>query len=214
MNRDARARVYKAGQKKGNEMKKLAGLLAFAVALVVAILLTQYYSRHYAPPPPPPPALPAAPAQPPVTGSGVTKLPPPGSYKEAGGNAPVTFKPQLVTLDLAGRKGHVTLVLERDPSRPAPATAWVWAYFFSPDAPGRYCAGDPVEVRQPFAAGGRAEVKVELPVADCPAPRSPSSTFYARVNVSAESAFAARLTEQRISYDITQATPVVVQRQK
>ena len=189
-------------------MKKLAGLLAFAVALLGAIFLTQYYTRRYSPPPPPPPP-PAAPAQPPVTGAGVTTAQPPGSYQEK--NAPVTFKPQLVTLDLAARKGHVSLVLERDPARPAPASVWVWAYFFSTDAPGRYCAGEPVEVRQPFAGGGgRAEVKVEIPVADCPAPRTASSTFYARVNVSAESAFAARLSEQRISYDITQAAPVVV----
>ena len=186
-------------------MKKLAGLLAFAVALVGAIFLTQYYSRRYSPPPPPPPA---APAQPPVTGSGATTSQPPGSYQEK--NAPVTFKPQLVTLDLAGRKGQVSLMLERDPARPAPASVWVWAYFFSPDAPGRYCAAEPVEVRQPFASANRAEVRVELPVADCPAPRTASSTFYARLNVSAESAFAARLSEQRISYDITQATPVVV----
>jgi hypothetical protein len=186
-------------------MKKLAGLLAFAVALGGAILLTQYYSRRYAPPPP-------APAPPPPALPGMPPPPPPGTHADASGNAPVTFKPQLVTLDLAGRKGHVSLALERDPARPAPASVWVWAYFFSPDAPGRYCAGEPVEVRQPFAAagGGRAEVKVELPVADCPAPRTPSSTYYARLNVSAESAFAARLSERRISYDITQAAPVVV----
>ena len=121
-------------------MKKLAGLLAFAVALACAILLTKYYS-----------------------------------------------------------------------SRPAPERVWVWAYFFTPDAPGRYCAGDPVEVRQPFAAAGHASVNVEAPLADCPAPRAPSSTYYARVNVSAESAFSARLTEQRISYDISQASPAVVE---
>jgi hypothetical protein len=134
----------------------------------------------------------------------------PGADTAARENAVVTFKPQLVTLDLAGRKGHASLVLERDPARPVPATVWVWAYFFSTDAPGRYCAGEPVEVRQPFNAGARAEVRVELPVADCPAPRTPSSTYYARLNVSTESAFAARLSEQRISYDLTQATPVVV----
>jgi len=193
-------------------MKKIAGLLAFAVALVGAILLTQYYSRRYAPPPPPPPPPPAAPA-PPATGSGVAKLPPPsGSYTDTRGNAPVSFKTQYVRLDLAAGKGYATLALEREPARPAPAGVWVWAYFFSPDAPGRYCAGDPVEVRQPFAsAAARAEVKVELPVRGCPAPRSPSSTYYARVNVSAESAFAARLTEQRISYDVSQASPVVVE---
>ncbi|HEX8720797.1 MAG TPA: hypothetical protein VF736_09230 [Pyrinomonadaceae bacterium] len=197
-------------------MKKLAGLLAFAVALAGAILLTQYYTRRYAPPAAPPAPPPAAP-QPPVTGSRSTTLPQPvGTYSApAGAPAPVTFKPQLVTLDLPNRKAQASLVLERDPARPAPASVWVWAYFFSTDAPGKYCAGDPVEVRRPFDAGGRAEVRVELPAGDCPAPRTPSSTYYARFNVSPESAFAARLAESRISYDITQAAPVVVQgRQK
>ncbi|MDT7808380.1 MAG: hypothetical protein QOJ70_2193 [Acidobacteriota bacterium] len=181
-------------------MKKLAGLLAFAVALGGAILLTKYYAQKYAPPTPPPPVQTGLPAATPAHDPG------------AQANAPVTLKPQLVTLDLAGRKAHVALTLERDPARPSPATVWVWAYFFSTDAPGRYCAGEPVEVRQPFASGnGRSSITVDLPVKDCPAPRAPSSTYYARVNVSSESAFAARLTEQRISYDITQASPVVVE---
>lgn len=196
-------------------MKKLAGLLAFAVALAGAIVLTQYYTRRYVPPPPPPPP-PAAPA-PPAPGSGsATLTPPPGSiYRDARGNAPVSFKTQYARLDLAAGKGYVTLALERDPARTAPASLWVWAYFFSPDTPGRYCAGDPVEVRQPFAsAAARAEVKVELPVRGCPAQRSPSSTYYTRINLSAESAFAARLTEQRITYDVSQASPVVVEGQR
>lgn len=194
-------------------MKKLAGLLVFAVALGGAIWLTQYYTRRYAPPPPPPPP-PAAPA-PPATGVGMAKLPPPTStYTDARGNAPVSFKVQLASLDLAAGKGRLTLALERDPARPAPAGVWVWAYFFSPDTPGRYCAGEPVEVRQPFASAGRAEVKVEMAVRGCPAPRTPSSTYYARINVSGESAFAARLTEQRISYDVSQASPVVVENTK
>jgi hypothetical protein len=174
-------------------MKKLAGLLAFAVALALAILLTKYYSSRPAPPTPAP-AVSSQPAPP-----------------ADAGNAPVTFKTQLVTLDFAAKKAHVTLNLERDPARPAPERVWVWAYFFTSDAPGRYCAGDPVEVRQPFAAGGRATVNVESPLGDCPAPRAPTSTYYARVNVSSESAFAARLGEQRISYDTTQASPAVVE---
>ena len=174
-------------------MKKLAGLLAFAVALACAILLTKYYSSRPAPPPPAAAASRPAPAP------------------DSNANAYVTFKTQLVTLDFAARKAHVTLNLERDPARPAPERVWVWAYFFTPDAPGRYCAGDPVEVRQPFAAAGRASVNVEASLADCPAPRAPASTYYARVNVSAESAFAARLTEQRISYDTSRAAPAVVE---
>jgi hypothetical protein len=178
-------------------MKKLAGLLAFAVALAGAILLTKYYSHPSAPPVPVSAGRQTVTAAPPDSG--------------AQGNASVTFKPQLVTLNPAGRKAQVTLAVESDPARTAPRTLWVWAYFFTPDAPGRYCSGEPVEVRQPFARGNRANFTVEVSVADCPAPRAPSSTYYARINVSSESAFAARMSEQRITYDITQATPVVLE---
>ena len=178
-------------------MRKLAGLLAFAVALAAAIVATKYYST---------PTQPKGPQQPVPVATQATP------ETNAGLNVPaVTFKTQLVTLDLAGKRSHVTLKLERGLNGAMPQSVWVWAYFFTPDAPGRYCAGDPVEVRQPFAAGSRATVNVEAPFKDCPAPRTPSSTYYARVSVSAESAFAARLGEQRISYDITQASPVTVE---
>jgi hypothetical protein len=181
-------------------MKKLAGLLAFAVALACAILITQYYSPKSKPAAPPAapalPALPAAPAAP-------------------SANAPVVFKTQLATLDLAAKKASVTLALERDPAATAaPERVWVWAYFFTQESPGRYCEGGPVEVKKPFDAGARASVTAELPVTGCPPARTPSTTFYARVNVSTESSFAARLPEPRITYDISQASPVLLQRQK
>ena len=176
-------------------MKKLAGLLAFAVALACAILITQYYKKPATPPAPPTPPVPAATQAPPA---------PPA-------NVPVTFKTQLITLDLPLKRAGMTLSLERDPSAPAPERVWVWAYFFTQESPGKYCEGGPVEVKKPFDAGGRASFTVVLPVTNCPAPKSPSTTYYARVNVSAESAFAARLPEQRISYDITQASPVTLQ---
>jgi hypothetical protein len=177
-------------------MKKLAGLLAFAVALACAILITQYYTKKPSPPAPPPTAQPAATPAP--------AAPPPGA------NVPVVFKTQLATLDLASKKANVTLSLERDPSAAPPASVWVWAYFFTQESAGKYCEGGPVEVKRPFDAGARARVTVELPVTNCPAPRTPSTTFYTRANVSTESSFAARLTEQRISYDITQASPVTL----
>ena len=180
-------------------MKKFAGLLAFAVALTGAFFLTQYFSSRKAAPPAPPPPAPVV----------IAPNTPDAAPQSA--NAPVTFKTQLATLDFASRKAHVTLNLERDPARPAPEKVWVWAYFFTPEASGRYCAGAPVEVGRPFAAGNRASVNVEIKVEGCPAPRAPSSTYYARVNVSSESAFAAKLTEQRISYDITQASPVTIE---
>jgi hypothetical protein len=175
-------------------MKKLAGLLAFAVALACAILITQYYTAKPAQPPPDMPPVSAPPAAPPPSAA-----------------APVTVKPQLITLDLASKKASATLTLERGPSSSsAPERVWVWAYFFTQESPGRYCSGEPVEVKRPFDSGARARVTVELPVSGCPTPRTPSTTFYARVNVSTESAFAARLTEQRISYDISQASPVIL----
>jgi hypothetical protein len=179
-------------------MNKLSGLLAFAVALTVAFFLTQYYGSRSAAPVPPPPSIPALP----IAVSDTTT---------AGANVPVTFKTQLATLDFASRKAHVTLDLERDPARPAPERVWVWAYFFTSEASGRYCAGEPIEVSKPFATSNRASINVEIKVADCAAPRNASSTFYARVNVSTESAFAARLAEPRISYDITQASPVTIE---
>ena len=79
-------------------------------------------------------------------------------------------------------------------------------------APGRYCAGEPVDLTPMTKEGyGKDVFSLELPVSNCPAPKSPSSTYYVRVNVSTESAFAARLTEQRISYDVSQASPVVLE---
>jgi hypothetical protein len=179
-------------------MKKLAGLLAFAVALAAAILITQYYTaktkRPEPPPTPPAPAQPAQPAAPPASAS-------------------LAVKPQLTTLDLASKKASITLALElNQPAAAAPERVWVWAYFFTQETVGKYCEGGPVEVKKPFDAGStRARVTVELPVANCPAPRTPSTTFYARVNVSSESSFAARLPEQRITYDISQASPVILQ---
>jgi hypothetical protein len=178
-------------------MKKLAGLLVFAVALAGAILITQYYTAKPKPPQPPTPA-PVAPAPP--------------AAPAVGASAPVAFKTQLVTLDLSAKKATVTVALELGPASPAPESLWVWAYFFTQETAGKYCEGSPVELKKPFGKGGtRSRMTVEFPVANCPAPRTPSTTFYARVNVSSESSFAARLPEQRISYDITQASPVLLQ---
>src|SRR5947209_19997512 len=94
-------------------MKKLAGLLAFAVALAGAVVLTKYYSSPRPAPPQPAPAA-AKPA----------------AAADTQANAPVTFKPQLVMLDFPAAKSQVTLNLERDQARPAPATVWVTAYLF------------------------------------------------------------------------------------
>lgn len=177
-----------------NFLKKLTGIIVFVAVLAGAVALTKYYGRpepaevgtETPPAPPAPPPAPDAPA------------------------APVVFKPQLVTLDFASRKSHTTLVLERDPSASAPQKVWVWTYFFTMGER-KYCAGEPVEVRWPSAESRSEKVTVEAPASSCAEPRDASTTFYARVNVSTESAFAARLSESKISYDLTSATPVVVQ---
>ncbi len=170
-------------------MKKNIGPVVFALTLVGAVALTVFLT---APPPAPPPA--------PVPLLAADEPPP----------APAFFKPRFVTLDFATRRSHVTLELERDRPGPAPESVWVWAYFFRPGA-GYYCSGEPVEVRRPFLTGDRVTVTVQSEFQGCVAPSTPATTYYARVNVSTDSAFAARLSEPRISYDITQATPVVVQ---
>ncbi len=184
-----------------NFLKKLAGILVFVAALAGAVVLTKHYGR-----PEPLEVKTDTPAPPGVNmNTSVTTTP--------AAAAPVTFKPQFITLDFARRKSYTTVILERDPSRPAPQKVWVWTYFFTTKAGSerKYCADEPVEVRWPSADSTRETVMVEAPLSSCAAPRDASATFYGRVNVSAESAFAARLSESKISYDLSSATPVLVQ---
>ncbi|MGH9901464.1 MAG: hypothetical protein ACRD68_06575, partial [Pyrinomonadaceae bacterium] len=157
--------------------KNLTGVAVFVLALVAAVVVTHFYSQPSVPVPPavttPPPAFPPA-----------ARTPPP---------APAFHKASLVSLDFARKKSYTTLALERDPSRPAPERLWVWTYFFAPDAAGRkHWAGEPVEVREPFAGGDRATVTVTAACAWCGDSSAPTRGYYARVNVSAESGDAAR----------------------
>jgi len=195
-------------------LKKLTGLLVFVLALAGAIALTKYYASRQSP------AVPERPAPPPDAPPNVPPPPPPfDSSEQQGGpgapspNAAVSFEVRNAILNFETGKSHLTLQLTRDPARPEPEKIWVWAYFFTNDAGGerRYCSGEPIEVRRPFATGARETINVTADAGACPRPVAPTTNYYARVNVSAESAFAARLSERRISYDISSATPVVVQ---
>ena len=170
-------------------MKKTIGPVVFALTLVGAVALTVFLTAA-------PPAAPPAPV--PLVAADEPRA------------APAFFKLRFITLDFATRRSHVTLQLERDTPGPAPENVWVWAYFFQPGA-GYYCSGEPVQVWRPFATGDRVTITVQSEFQGCAAPTTRAMTYYARVFVSTESAFAARLSEPRISYDITQATPVVVQ---
>ena len=181
-----------------NFLKKLTGIIVFVAVLAGAVALTKYYGR------PEPAEVRNVTDVTRVTNMNTSAATPSAA-------APVVFKPQLVTLDFASRKSHTTVVLERDPSGSAPQKVWVWTYFFTAGGERKYCAGEPVEVRWPSAESRSERVTVEAAAASCAEPRDASTTFYARVNVSTESAFAARLSESKISYDLTSATPVVVQ---
>ena len=183
-------------------MKKLAGVAVFVVTLGVALLVT----RYYAPRPEPPPEPPFAPiaADPPLFPE--SPPPPPSRSK-------VTHKVQLVTLDVAARKSHTTLLLERAADAPAPERLWVWAGFFLPgDARGEVFSGAPVLVEKPFAGGAsRAAVNVTGACPWCGQRDAPAAGYYARVNVSTESAADARLEDEEVSRDLSTATQVVVE---
>ena len=182
-------------------MKKLAGVAVFVVTLVVALLVTRYYAPR--PEPPQPPIAPIA-ADPVL----FPEPPPPLPSRSK-----VDYKVQLVTLDVTARKSHATLVLERAPNAPAPERLWVWAGFFVPgDAGGEVFAGAPVVVEKPFAGGAtRSTVNVTGACPWCGQGDAPAAGYYARVNVSDESAEDARLEDEEVSRDLSTATQVVVE---
>ena len=183
-------------------MKKLAGVAVFVVTLVVALLVTRYYAPRPEPPPPPPIA--------PIAADPVLFPEPPPPLPS---RSKVDYKVQLVTLDVAARKSHATLVLERAPGAPAPERLWVWAGFFVPgDAGGEIFAGAPVSVEKPFAGGAtRATVNVTGACPWCGQGDAPAAGYYARVNVSDESAADAQLEDEEVSRDLSTATQVVVE---
>lgn len=119
---------------------------------------------------------------------------------------------QLIELDRAELKAHIKLIvvpLVNPNSRPD--RLWVWVYFFSPDAPGQVLAGEPVEVRDPFAESPHPTINLTLPCKWCAAESSTlPRNFYARVHVSTESANDAILAKEQMNFDIANATPVVV----
>ena len=178
-------------------MKKLAGVAVFVVTLVVALLVT----RYYAPRPEPTPQFPTA-------GNTMHRpVPRPVAPSK------ITHKVQLVTLDVAARRSHATLVLERAPDAPAPERLWVWAGFFVPgDAGGEIFSGAPVLVEKPFAGGAtRATVNVTGACPWCGQGDAPAAGYYARVNVSDESAADAQLEDEEVSRDLSTATQVTVE---
>lgn len=174
-------------------MKKLAGAAVFVVTLVVALLVTSYYNR-------PRPVVPTITLDPPAADT------PPEPRPEGSHYA------QLVTLDVAARKSHTTVVVQHARGARPPERLWVWTGFFVPgDRRGRVFAGEPVLVEPSFGWDGRAAVKV---TAACPwfgQRDAPAAGYYAQVNVSTVSAAEARLEDEQVSREPSKATPVTVE---
>jgi hypothetical protein len=151
-------------------------------------------------------------------------IPPRGEMKAVAPNPPASIvsdnfaaefhaHAQLIELDRAGLRARLKLTvapLVNPNSRPD--RLWVWIYFFSPDAPGLVLASETVEVRAPFAQSPHPTIDLTVPCKWCAdetgtVPRN----FYARVNVSTESANDAILSKDQMNFDISNATPVVVE---
>jgi hypothetical protein len=126
---------------------------------------------------------------------------------------PLSYKARLVTLDYASGKTHTRLVLECPPARRAPERVWVWTYFFVPggEREHQFWAGEPVEIKSPFTEGKRADIVADAACSWCNDARAPQEGFYARVHVSTESAASARLRPEELDYNLSTATPVVVE---
>ena len=132
-------------------MKKIVGLLAFAVALAGAILLTQYYSRALRAAPPPRGAPGAAESVPTRTRAGTARQ----------------LQDALATLDPAAGRGEPSLTLERDPDGRR-RSVWVWAYSSAPTRRVATARASP-ELRRPSP---RPATKIKSTVVSgCPAPR-------------------------------------------
>jgi hypothetical protein len=123
---------------------------------------------------------------------------------------------QLIELDRAELKTRMKLTVAPTVNfNSRPDRLWVWIYFFSPDAPGLVLASEAVEVRAPFAQSPYPTVNLTVPCKWCAeetgtVPRN----FYARVNVSTESANDAILSKDKMNFDISNATPVVIEHEQ
>lgn len=190
-----------------NLLKKLAGVAAFVVALGAAILVTKYYG-------PRPPAPPAPPAPPTVSVPQPPAAPPARETTEATDG--LTYKASLVSVDFAAKRAYTTLVLEREPSQSVPERVWVWTYFFVPDdAALASWSSEPVEIEKPFAGGkSRVTVTAESACDWCDAAGVRKDGLYARVKVSNVSKESARVRQENLDFQITTATPVVIQHGK
>jgi len=166
--------------------RKIIGVVAFVVALISAIAITRFAGMRLAP---------SEDVAPPAVAHG----------------APVGFVVQQAIIDFKQRKTYTTLRLERDID--APAQVRVWAHYFSPDEQGASWSAQPVTIDAPFADANRRIVTVtgECPGSMCDlAPRG-KAAYYARIFVTDDSPEQARPAFTTRDFDITTATPVLLQ---
>ncbi len=124
--------------------------------------------------------------------------------------ASVDYKVQVVAFERDGGRLDTRLSVARVPGRPAPASIWVWTYFFAPQS-ALVWTTTPVEVRAPFAQGDRATLVVSAPCSTCrPVDMTKDTNYYARVFVSTEPLPADYERNTRFDLSIKSATPVVV----
>ncbi len=184
-------------------LKYFARVIVFTLALAGAVFLTGFYEslRNPTRPTPPDVAVGDDASGGCFFGAPVLRAAP-----------PVLHKAKLITLDAARRESYTTLELECAPHAAAPEKLWVWTCFFVPSAgAGRCWSSQPVEVLRPFASGNRATVTIQAPSAWYGEAGAPVNGFHALVRVSTLSAEDARVPVAALNFDITTATPVVVQ---
>ncbi|HEX8177946.1 MAG TPA: hypothetical protein VF525_00240 [Pyrinomonadaceae bacterium] len=177
-----------------NAWKALARLTVFLSTLVLALFVSRIF------------------IVPPGGGVRVASVPAPPVVRDVAGWQTLKVAPQFIVLHRNERRVYMKLTVGRGQvAEAAPERIWVWAYFFSPDAPGQVWAGNPVEVRAPFAHANHVLLNLTTDCAACVDDRKAIKyNLYARFNVSTESAAAARLPDSLLNYDLSGAAPVVV----
>lgn len=180
--------------------RKTAAVLAFAVAFALAIALTTFLQmrlRGDAPnvPPTPPVETPVAP-------------------REA---SPVAFRVEQAVVDFARKQSYTTLIIEPRAGEPVPERMWVYTTYYEPEAAPaaapygkqqvRKWMGKPTEV----SIGDERRIQVVAPCAVCGERREGKPTFYARVQLAADTTLRAEVEAARDNFNLADVTPVLVQ---
>lgn len=176
--------------------RRIVGLFVFSLALGAAIVLTKIAATRFRP----------------VPQSQLAPVSSPPARNP--GSLPLSYRVRQSVVDFRTKRSHTTLLIEgngvNDGRRPA--RLWVWTYYFTPDQPGKSWAGEPSEIAYPLLGGsGTQTVTVTGACPVCDAKLGAKTTFYVRVHISAEPPERANLQDSLKSFDITTATPVLIE---